>query len=188
MTKESLYPGYDVWDQHEAWDEHTRQIVRMRKTPQVLYKFFTYEEGMIMQTLIRVLTDDHRLEVITYVLEHLDQSLSSPIGESQRKVNVLPKKMLIKDGVGRIEFISHRKFGSGFETLQPGQQAEVLNVTKQDYPDFFKGLLYDVVEAYYSHPIVWSDIGYGGPAYPRGYVRVEKGLVDPWEANQHGKS
>lgn len=188
MTKESLYPGYDVWNQHEAWDEHTRQIVRKRKTPQVLYKFFTYDEGSIMQTLIQVLVDDHRLEVLTYVLEHLDQSLASPIGESQRNVNVLPKKMLIKDGLGRIDFISHRSYGSGFVSLVPDQQEQVLNVTSQDYPDFFKALLHDVVEAYYSHPIVWSDIGYGGPAYPRGYVRVEKGLVDPWEAKQHGES
>ncbi|MCK9918131.1 gluconate 2-dehydrogenase subunit 3 family protein, partial [Microbacteriaceae bacterium K1510] len=53
--------------------------------------------------------------------------------------------------------------------------------------DFFTRMLYDIVSAYYSHPLVWSDIGYGGPAYPRGYVRVEKGLVDPWEAKQDGK-
>jgi len=54
--------------------------------------------------------------------------------------------------------------------------------------DFFKQLLHDTVSAYYSHPLVWSDIGYGGPAYPRGYVRVEKGLTDPWEAKANDES
>jgi hypothetical protein len=39
------------------------------------------------------------------------------------------------------------------------------------------------LEAYYSHPNVWSEIGYGGPAYPRGYVRTQLGQSDPWEAH-----
>ncbi|WP_369127188.1 hypothetical protein [Paenibacillus antri] len=39
------------------------------------------------------------------------------------------------------------------------------------------------LEAYYSHPAVWSEIGYGGPAYPRGYVRTQLGQLDPWEAH-----
>lgn len=34
----------------------------------------------------------------------------------------------------------------------------------------------------YPHPRVWSEIGYAGPAYPRGYVRTQLGQLDPWEA------
>ncbi|KQX56587.1 hypothetical protein ASD40_04085 [Paenibacillus sp. Root444D2] len=30
--------------------------------------------------------------------------------------------------------------------------------------------------------VVWSEIGYAGPAYPRGYVRTQLGQLDPWEA------
>jgi hypothetical protein len=26
--------------------------------------------------------------------------------------------------------------------------------------------------------------GYGGPAYPRGYVRLERGAPEPWEVNE----
>ena len=48
--------------------------------------------------------------------------------------------------------------------------------------DFFQKLLTLTVEAYYSHPKVWSELGYGGPAYPRGYVRTQLGQLDPWEA------
>jgi hypothetical protein len=28
-----------------------------------------------------------------------------------------------------------------------------------------------VVQAFYSHPWAWNEIGFGGPAYPRGYSR-----------------
>jgi hypothetical protein len=29
--------------------------------------------------------------------------------------------------------------------------------------------------AFYSHPWAWNEIGFGGPAYPRGYMRMKVG-------------
>jgi hypothetical protein len=43
-------------------------------------------------------------------------------------------------------------------------------------------VLHDVINAYYAHPTAWSEIGFGGPASPRGYVRLDAGRRDPWEA------
>ncbi|MGH8181653.1 MAG: GMC family oxidoreductase [Steroidobacteraceae bacterium] len=37
---------------------------------------------------------------------------------------------------------------------------------------------------FYAHPTSWSEIGYGGPASPRGYVRMDYDRRDPWEAAQ----
>ena len=31
-------------------------------------------------------------------------------------------------------------------------------------------------------PIAWNEIGFGGPASPRGYVRMDFNRRDPWEA------
>jgi len=47
---------------------------------------------------------------------------------------------------------------------------------------FSELLLKDVLEIYYSHPAAWSEIGFGGPASPRGYVRTGFDERDPWEA------
>jgi hypothetical protein len=48
---------------------------------------------------------------------------------------------------------------------------------------FFKErVVSDVVKSYYAHPIAWSEIGWGGPASPRGYVRLQADRRDPWEA------
>jgi hypothetical protein len=38
------------------------------------------------------------------------------------------------------------------------------------------------VTCYYGHPTAWSEIGFGGPASPRGYVRMDFDRRDPWEA------
>lgn len=47
-------------------------------------------------------------------------------------------------------------------------------------------LLPDIVAAYYSHPSAWSAMGFGGPASPRGYVRLDADRRDPWEAAELG--
>lgn len=49
---------------------------------------------------------------------------------------------------------------------------------------FAKRLLSDIPGLYYSHPIAWSEMGFGGPASPRGYVRMGLDRRDPWEAAQ----
>jgi Gluconate 2-dehydrogenase subunit 3 len=48
---------------------------------------------------------------------------------------------------------------------------------------FFKlRLATGIVHAYWSHPTAWNEIGWGGPASPRGYVRMGYDERDPWEA------
>jgi hypothetical protein len=49
---------------------------------------------------------------------------------------------------------------------------------------FWGMLMEDCVTAYYSHPWAWDEIGFGGPAYPRGYMRLENGLPEPWEKDE----
>ena len=38
-----------------------------------------------------------------------------------------------------------------------------------------------ILAAFYSHPWAWNEIGFGGPAYPRGYMRLGIGQKEPWE-------
>ncbi len=45
-------------------------------------------------------------------------------------------------------------------------------------------LVTDVVAVYYAHPWAWDEIGFGGPAYPRGYMRLEEGEPEPWEVEE----
>ena len=38
-----------------------------------------------------------------------------------------------------------------------------------------------ILSAFYSHPWAWNEIGFGGPAYPRGYARLGVGQRESWE-------
>ena len=35
--------------------------------------------------------------------------------------------------------------------------------------------------AFYSHPAAWNEIGFGGPAYPRGYANLGLNRREHWE-------
>jgi hypothetical protein len=42
--------------------------------------------------------------------------------------------------------------------------------------------------AFYAHPWAWNEIGFGGPAYPRGYKNAGIGRREPWEVADHADS
>jgi hypothetical protein len=101
-----------------------------------------------------------------------------------------------RQGLAAIGAEARNRHGKSFEELGPEQQDEVLRDVEKnrvesrfwrDLPagGFFKHhLLKEVVGIYYSHPDAWSEIGYGGPASPRGYARLGPGERDPWEAEE----
>lgn len=84
--------------------------------------------------------------------------------------------------------------GRRFHDLGPLEQDGILKTVQEgsvrerawrDLPakSFFKKrVLHDIVSLYYSHPTSWNEIGFGGPASPRGYVRMNFDRRDPWEA------
>jgi hypothetical protein len=46
-----------------------------------------------------------------------------------------------------------------------------------------------VLDAFYSHPWAWNEIGFGGPAYPRGYSRfgsphLQAAEREAWEGRE----
>ncbi|GFM30688.1 uncharacterized protein PY1_contig-12-49 [Novosphingobium sp. PY1] len=45
-------------------------------------------------------------------------------------------------------------------------------------------VLPDILSAHWAHPSLWSAMGFGGPAGPRGYVRLDANRRDGWEAQE----
>jgi hypothetical protein len=194
----SHYPDFNVMEQKEHWDPHTREIVEKRTAErrEGSYKFFNKEEAETLYSLCSVIVDDSRDSVLIFVLNHFDQKLSSNIGESERKKNVPKGAVLIREGLQALNLYCNQTHGSTFNQLEDKIQTDIvtklannsLTLEADNYKiptkDFFTQILTESVSAYYSHPTIWSEIGYAGPAYPRGYVRSEWGLTDPWEAKR----
>lgn len=182
---ESHYPEFDVMEQKEYWDDHSREIVEKRLLKEAAtYQSLTEREANTLFQFCSILLDEQREEILRYILRHFDQKLSSDIGEGQRKKNIPPAPILIKGGLAELF-----EWGEPIEKKQVERMindSHVFSCQEFSVPikDFMSKMLLVTTAAYYSHPVVWSEIGYAGPAYPRGYVRTEWGLTDPWEARR----
>ncbi len=97
-------------------------------------------------------------------------------------------------GLHALDQEARARYGGRFHVISVAEQNELLKKLQQGelggpvwegMPSkvfFSQRVLHDIVSAYYSHPISWSEIGFGGPASPRGYVRMGFDKRDPWEA------
>jgi hypothetical protein len=135
-------------------------------------------------------------EVLSFVIRHIDQTLHSSPGEGQRKQGVPAGKDLVRQGLQALDLFAKDEYDSSFLELEAAAQEKLLqdvgagNAKPQSawngvpQQPFFQKLMSLTVESYCSHPRIWSEIGYAGPAYPRGYVRTQLGQRDPWEAKE----
>lgn len=186
-------------EQKEYWDEHTRKIVEER-LQQYPFTTLSLEESILLTQLCARLLDEHRDSLLHYVVYHFDQLLSSDIGEAQRKVGVPKASILIRQGIRAIDHYATITYGKLFAGLTKEEQEDILRRMSENAitlsadgvqipaQELFIKLLSETTSAYYSHPTVWSEIGYGGPAYPRGYIRSRLGMRDPWEAKQQNET
>ncbi len=97
-------------------------------------------------------------------------------------------------GIAALDIEARQRYRARFHELTPSEQDEILRAAERGelkceawrrMPSnvfFHRRILSDVVSAYYSHPTAWNEIGWGGPASPRGYVRMDFNRRDPWEA------
>lgn len=194
------YADYNVMNLADEWDSHTKEIVKRRLGPFPDKQYLNEHEARTIWIIASHQVYDNRNDILDYVVQHMDNELASKVGESQRKTGIPEGRDLIRDGLKALDEHSRKVYQQDFagaenaqqfsmlESLQKGQLTDMgPGWPKTLQKELFKKLLKTIVRAYYSHPQVWSEIGYGGPAYPRGYIRVELGLTEPWEAKRDGK-
>ncbi|GAC1357035.1 MAG: gluconate 2-dehydrogenase subunit 3 family protein [Ktedonobacteraceae bacterium] len=193
------YPGFHTLSQQAFWDEATRKVVlaRVHEVPSI--RFFSPEEAELMRAVCdRLLPQDdrdeaHRIPVVNYI----DNRLYHRRIDGYRYEDMPPDNEAYRLGLQAIEAIAQHMYSKPFVQLGPGEQDAVLQTIHDTNPPaghqiwqkmsvqrFWMLLMQDVVDAYYAHPYAWDEIGFGGPAYPRGYMRLEGGKPEPWEVEE----
>ncbi|MDW7672949.1 MAG: gluconate 2-dehydrogenase subunit 3 family protein [Bacillota bacterium] len=195
---ETHYPSYDIMALQDEWDSNTKEIVKKRLGPFSKPKFLKEKEVTLLAKISEHLTFDNRDEIIQWIIHHADQKLQTVIGEGEKKPEAPAEKVLVRKGLEAIDKLAETKYGKEFLKIDTKEQFGILAALQLGKADqlpewsiipqkeLFNKLAEIAISAYYSHPTVWSEIGYGGPAYPRGYYRIEFGLADPWEAKKEG--
>jgi hypothetical protein len=186
--------------QKNYWDKATRDVIDMRVEQPPSIRYFTADQVRFWRAVFDHLipqfdrTPDRRIPIV----EPLDERLYQNHSIGYRYENMPPDRDAYNLGQQAIEEEAKARFGGEFIYLPHGQQDTLLqalhdgkNVAgKQIWKQmsirrFWQLLMQDAVEAYYSHPWAWDEIGFGGPAYPRAYTRLERGEPEPWEVEEH---
>jgi hypothetical protein len=142
----------------------------------------------------RIEKDDTRwAEPTVPVAAHIDMKLLHDSRDGYRDARLPPIRDAWRIGLAALDAESRAAYGAAFADIDDTQQrALVTRMQRGELKDaawegmpsdvfFSLRVLHDVGSAYYAHPQAWSEIGFGGPANPRGYVRMQANRRDPWE-------
>ncbi|TAL87206.1 MAG: gluconate 2-dehydrogenase subunit 3 family protein [Rhodanobacter sp.] len=190
------YPGYDVLAKRDtpSWDPITRKVVDERLATPLQPRFFDQVQWAAAATLCKCVVDQPADRASVPVAAMLDARLFENQGDGWRDARLPPLREAWRTGLAALDAESRTAHGVVLAQLTLDQQialvtamqrGELHDAAWQNMPcDLFfsERVLHDLYGAYYSHPAAWSEIGFGGPANPRGYVRLYKNQRDPWEA------
>ena len=188
------FPGFDVLDSVDDWDDVTAGVVLGRLAHPADLAFFTPREVSVAAPLLDLLLDQDE-EPRVPVLELLDARLA--VGETDGwHYDDLPE-----DGdawrhtLAWLDDDASEHFdGARFAELDASQQAALVQALQDLSSDGerWHGVSAEHVwslwtryacTAFYSHPWAWNEIGFPGPAYPRGYLNPGLGGREKWEVH-----
>lgn len=195
-SQPGYYPGYQTLGQKNYWDAATRKVVEDRVNKTASFRFFSPDQARLMEAVCaRMLPqDDREADRRIRIATGIDDRLFQNKHDGYRYEEMPPDRDAYALGLKGIDEIARHLHGRGFADLDMGAQDEILESLHAGKPPaardvwkklpvhrFFMLVLQDCIDEYYSHPWAWDEIGFGGPAYPRAYMRLEGGEAEPWE-------
>lgn len=199
LDQPGYYAGYSTVGQKKSWDRTTRRLISERVEMALPIRFFTSQQAALLSAVVdRLMPQDDRSQARTIpILAVIDERLDKNALNGFRYEDMPPDPEAYRLGLGAIDEMAHSRFKAPFVELAVHRQELLLKSLHDGNPDpqhpawermpvhrFWALLMEDCVTAYYSHPWAWDEIGFGGPAYPRGYMRLENGLPEPWEKDE----
>ena len=199
------YPGYDVLAKRDtpSWDDATREVIDARMATPNAARFLGPAQWRTLVALCECViaqpphgtpaAQDANGPARVPVAALVDGKLLENRGDGYRDSRLPPLREAWSIGLAALDAESEREARVPFADLDGArrhaliermQRGELHSRAWQGMPCdvfFAKRALHDICAAFYSHPAAWSAIGFGGPANPRGYVRLVADRRDPWE-------
>ena len=190
------FPGYDVLRKRgtPSWNEKTRQVIDRRLAIPREPRFLTADEFRMLHAIADRIVPQPAIRAPIPVAALVDEKLFVDRSDGYRGATMPREREAWQRGLRAIEAEAQAAHGKPFTALEGWAQDAILrSVEKGEAKNpawegmnpktFWKQrLINDIVHAYYAHPTAWNEIGWGGPASPRGYVRMGYDERDPWEA------
>jgi hypothetical protein len=190
------YPDHDILVDSAHWDPVTRQVVRARVEDVPSRRFFTKPEFACLCAFCDVVLAqdaEPRIPVMSFV----DAKLHDGRLDGFQHVTMPDDRDTWRHVAQGLDEAARQWDAASFAQADEPTQREIVGAfadgsldggTWDELPagTAWTVVMRSVLAAYYSHPWAWNEIGFGGPAYPRGYMRLAEGPqgAEPHEAHE----
>lgn len=190
------FPGYNVLDKRNtlSWNEPTRRAIDKRIAVHPGPRFFSEDEWKTINAICDRILPQPKDRPPVPIAAYIDEKLFLKHPEGYRFAELLPQGEAWRAALAALDAVAREEHDAAFHSLSDERKDELLKRMQKGElkgplwrgmpsDEFFgKRILHDVTNAYYAHPTAWSEIGWAGPASPRGFVRLDADKRDPWEA------
>ena len=180
------YPDYDVLAEAGHWDAATRRVVLARVAEVPPLRFFDQHEAATLGAFCDLATGQEgepRIPVLAMVdaklhARQLDGFRHEDLPEDPETWRLVAAALDAAAGE------------TAFAEAAPERRREIVQAFSEGELDMsglpaekaWSVVMRGITSAFYSHPWAWNEIGFGGPAYPRGYARIGAGQREHWES------
>jgi len=190
------YPGYDVLNKRHtpSWNEVTRRVIDQRLSISREPNFFTEDEWLTINAICDRIVPQPKDRPPIPVAALVDEKMAKNRTDGYRHHRLPNMQDAWRRGLRALDQEAQARHGGRFHAISVAEQNALLQQMQKGALDnpawdgmpckvfFSERMAHDIVAAYYAHPTAWNEIGFGGPASPRGYVRMGFDKRDPWEA------
>jgi hypothetical protein len=183
------FPGFDVMAQVGQWDPVTAGVVTARLRAAEALKFFSEPEAACAAALVNLLTGQQDAPAVP-VMEMIDARLAAGQTDGWRYEDMPEDAQAWRDSLAFLDSDAFNRCGRVFAAAPEADQMALVQAVQDLKSGGWHGLPAAHVwslwtryacTAFYSHPSVWNEIGFPGPAYPRGYKNAGVGKREPYE-------
>jgi len=182
------FPGYDVLASTGLWDPVTADVVLGRLEPAGPLRFFRNGLDRTARALFDQLLDQ-RIEPRIPVLQMVDARLARGETDGWRYDDMPEDGAAFLVSLRGLDADARALGGGDFADVDEAAQTRILTdvqMSNGQWHDLRAKHVWSLwtryaCTAFYSHPWAWNEIGFGGPAYPRGYGNLGMDRRESWE-------
>lgn len=183
------FPRFNTTDQAKHWDAATTSVVmgRLGLPPDI--RFFTAAQEAAAGALFNQLLDQ-RAEPRVPVVAMVDARLAAQETDGWRYEGMPVDSDAWRNSLAALDDDARLRCGTAFAQAGWHEQTRLLqgiqNLGDAPWHGIPAKKLWSLwtryaCTAFYSHPWAWNEIGFAGPAYPRGYKNIGVDSLEPFE-------
>ena len=180
------FPGFDPLNQAPHWDQVTADLIEARVRPSRQVTFFTSAERACAAALLDDLLDQPRVPV----LQMVEARLAAGETDGWRYEDLPEDSQAWRETLGCLDADAKARCGATFAEASEADRHHLIQAVQElgtrDWHGFPAGHVWSLwtryaCTAFYAHPAAWAEIGFPGPAYPRGYKNAGVDRLEPFE-------